>query len=120
MSYNEINIFFRFGFSRVTNERTAEMRDLLYIKLVDLDNSCCNRIVHEQSANIDSFVCPHHIIVGVIKIVGEFIRQVREGEESAALKKSVDTEKLLEEHKKALMKELLALKSDINEIKSKI
>ena len=96
------------------------MRDLLYIKLVDLDNSCCNRIVHEQSSNNDSFVCPHHIIVGVIKIVGEFIRQAREGEESAALKKSVDTEKLLEEHKQALMKELLALKSDINEIKSKI
>ena len=96
------------------------MRDLLYIKLVDLDNSCSNRIVHEKSANNDSFACPHHIIVGVIKIVGEFIRQAREGEESAALKKSVDTGKLLEEHKQALMKELLALKSDINEIKSKI
>ena len=96
------------------------MRDLLYIKLVDLDSSCCNQIVHEKSEKVDSFVCPHHIIVGVIKIVGEFIRQSREGEESAALKKSVDTGKLLEEHKQALMKELMELKSDINEIKSKI
>ena len=91
------------------------MRDLIYIRLVDLDKSTSNKIVIEESTKSNSFECPHHIIVGMIKIVGEFIKQRKNNEEPSILQKKVDTEQLLEIHKDHIIKELLKIKEEIKE-----
>ena len=91
------------------------MRDLIYIRLVDLDKSMSNKIVIEESTKSKSFECPHHIIVGMIKIVGEFIKQRKNNEEPSILQKKVDTEQLLESHKDDIMKALLKIKEEIKE-----
>ena len=122
------NYHFRFGFSRVTSERSAEMKDLTYIKLVDLDKSTCNKIVLEQSSEncVRAFECPHHIIVNLIKIIGEVIRQSRANEDPAELlkqsfqKDSNETPKLLQGYHEDLMKTLLTIKEEIRDIKSKL
>ena len=106
---------FRFGFSRITSEKTAQMKELTFIKLVDLDKSCCNKIVIEKPLDDDiTYIeCPHHIIIGVIRVVSEFIRQARFDEEPAALQKPVDTTKVLEEYHEILMKEIRSIKDEI-------
>ena len=98
------------------------MKELTFIKLVDLDKSTCNKIVREKSLedDIKYFECPHHIIVGVIRIVSEFIRQARFEEEPAVLQKPVDTVKVLEEYHQSLMKELTSIKDEIRDLKLKI
>ena len=98
------------------------MKEITYIKLVDLDQSTCNKIVIERSSDeyMKFFECPHHIIVGVLKVVSEFIRQARYDEELAALQKSVDTGKVLEEYHESLMKELTSIKEEIRELKLKV
>ena len=109
-------MFFRFGFSRVTSDKTAAMKDITYIKIVDYDRSTANKIVMEYSqpeGNGKTFECPHHIIVGVIKVVGEFIRQARFREDPPALQKPTDTKKLLEEYHEKLMKELTDIRQEI-------
>jgi hypothetical protein len=97
------------------------MKELTFIKLVDLDKSPCNKIVVEKSLNEDIkfFECPHHIVVGVIRIVSEVIRQARFEEEPAALQKSVDTVKVLEQYHESLMKELTSIKDEIRDLKLK-
>ena len=91
------------------------MRDLIYIRLVDLDKSMSNKIVIEESTKSKSFECPHHIIVGIIKIVGEFIKQRKNNEEPSILQKKVDTEQLLESHKDYIMKALIKIKEELRE-----
>ena len=118
----KIKLYFpisRFGFSRITSEKTAEMKHIVMIKLVDLDNSPCNRIVFEncEEGKGDSFQCPHHIIVGLIKIVGEIVRLSRSNEEPEILQKATDTVKLLENHHQEFMKELSAIREEIRTMK---
>ena len=91
------------------------MRDLIYIRLVDLDKSMSNKIVIEESTKSKSFECPYHIIAGIIKIVGEFIKQRKNNEEHSILQKKVDTEQLLESHQDHIMKALLKIKEEIKE-----
>lgn len=99
------------------------MKDITYIKIVDFDRSAANKIVMEYSRpeeNGKPFECPHHIIVGVIKVVGEFIRQARFREDPAALQKPIDTTKLLEEYHEKLMKELTNIRQEIKAIKPEV
>ena len=98
------------------------MKDLTYIKLADLDKSTCNKIVIEHpSVGFQRFFeCPHHIIVNVIKIVGEVIKQKRLNEGPPALQQANDTQKILEDHHQELLKTLMNIKEEIREIKSKI
>ena len=95
------------------------MKHIIYIKVVDLDKSPCNQIVLENSQQNDfkSFECPHHIIVGLIKIVGEIVRLQINDEEPAVLQKTTDTERLLEVQHQEFMKELLEIKQDIKSLK---
>ena len=95
------------------------MKHVQMIKLVDLDNSPCNRIVLEncEESKVDSFQCPHHIIVGLIKIVGEIVRLERNNEEPEVLQKATDTMKVLENHHQEFMKELSAIREEIKNIK---
>ena len=115
-------MLFRFAFSRVTSDKTAEMIDITYIRIADLDKSRCNKIIMEHSSEgyVNDFECPHHIIKCLIRIVGEFIRQARLDEEPAVLQKPVDNKKLLEEYHEGLMKELMNIKEEIKELKSKL
>ena len=110
----------RFGFSRVTSDKSADMKHIVYTKIVDLDKSPCNQIVLENSELNDqeSFECPHHIIVGLIKIVGEMVRLAINDEEPEVLQKKNDTEKLLEIHHKEFMKELQEIKKEIECLKT--
>ena len=110
----------RFGFSRVTSDKSADMKHIVYTKIVDLDKSPCNQIVLENSELNDqeSFECPHHIIVGLIKIVGEMVRLAINDEEPEVLQKKNDTEKLLEIHHKEFMKELQEIKKEIESLKT--
>ena len=98
------------------------MKELTFIKLVDLDKSPCNKIVREKSLgdDIKFFECPHHIIVGVIRVISEFIRQAKFDEEPAVLQKPVDTVKVLEEYHQSLIKELTSIKEEIRDLKLKI
>ena len=124
----EIFLYLRFGFSRVTSDKSAEMKDLTYIKLVDLDKSSCNKIILEHSSEncVKAFECPHHIIVGLIKIISEVIRQARDKEDPANelikqnIPKEDNTPKLLEEYHEDLMKTLKGIKEEILELKSKL
>ena len=110
----------RFGFSRVTSDKSADMKHIVYTKIVDLDKSPCNQIVLENSeiSNQESFECPHHIIVGLIKIVGEIVRLQLNDEEPEVLQKKADPEKLLEVHHKKFMKELQEIKKEIQCLKT--
>ena len=110
----------RFGFSRITSDKSADMKHIVYTKIVDLDKSPCNQIVLENSELNDqqSFECPHHIIVGLIKIVGEMVRLQINDEEPEVLQKKTDTEKLLEIHHKEFMKELQEIKKEIECLKT--
>ena len=96
------------------------MKHIVYTKLVDLDKSPCNQIVLENSElnNQESFECPHHIIVGLIKIVGEMVRLKINDEEPEVLQKKNDTEKVLEAHHKEFMKELREIKKEIECLKT--
>ena len=110
----------RFGFSRITSDKSADMKHIVYTKIVDLDKSPCNQIVLENSELNDqkSFECPHHIIVGLIKIVGEIVRLQINDEEPEVLQKKIDTEKLLDVHHKEFMKELQEIKKEIECLKA--
>ena len=66
------------------------------------------------------FECPHHIIVGIIKIIGEVVRQARLNEQPSVLQKKVDTGKIIEDLKQYLMKEFIDIKNEIQEIKMKM
>ena len=98
------------------------MEDLTYVKLVDLDRSTCNKIIieHPSEGYLRFIECPHHIIVNVIKVVAEVIKQQKLGEENPVLQQTNDTRKILEEYHKDLMKTLTNIKNEITEIKSKI
>ena len=95
------------------------MKDITYIKLVDLDKSTCNKIVQECSSEhyINAFCCPHHIIADVIKIVGEYIRQARFNEETPVLQKSTETKMILEKYHENLLNELMSIKDEIRHLK---
>ena len=97
------------------------MKNIIRIKLVDLDSSPCNRIVLEdcEENNQESFECPHHIIAGLIKIVGEVVRLARTSEEPEILQQATDTVKLLEKQHQEFMKELEAIKDEIRSLKLK-
>ena len=97
------------------------MKNIIRIKLVDLDSSPCNRIVLEdcEENNQETFECPHHIIVGLIKIVGEVVRLARTNEEPEILQQATDTAKLLENQHQEFMRELQAIKYEIKSLKSK-
>ena len=92
------------------------------IKIVDLDRSPSNKIVTEFSYEgcVKMFECPHHIIVGIIKIIGEVVRQARLNEQPSVLQKKVDTGKIIEDLKQYLMKEFIDIKNEIQEIKMKM
>ena len=59
------------------NYKKIKMKEVAYIKLVDLEPSPCNQIVVEDSVADKTMLleCPHHIIGNVIKIVGDQIKQ---------------------------------------------
>ena len=97
------------------------MKNIIRIKLVDLDSSPCNRIVLEkcEENTQETFECPHHIIVGLIKIVGELVRLARTNEEPEILQQATDTVKLLENQHQEFMRELKAIKDEIKSLKSK-
>ena len=96
------------------------MKHIVYAMIVDLDRSPCNQIVLENSELNDqkSFECPHHIIVGLIKIVGEMVRLQINDEEPEILQKKTDNEKLLEVHHKEFMKELQKIRREMECLKT--
>ena len=100
------------------------MKDITYIKVADLDKSTSNKVIMEDSTQGSSggFECPHHIIVGVIKVIEEFIRQARFSEDPAVLQKAAatDTKKLLEEYHDKLMKELADIRQEIQNSKLRV
>ena len=98
------------------------MKELAYIKLVDLERSPCNQIIIEDPAEDKKVLleCPHHIIVNVIKIVGDQIRQRKLNEEPPALQQTKDTQKLVKEQHQEMITIINAIKEEINEIKLKV
>ena len=112
----------RFGFSRVTSDKTAEWKDVTLLKIADLDRSPSNKIVSELSSgtSVNSMECPHHIVVGAIKIIGQVIRQAKLGEQPAALQKPIETEKILDDLKQNLTEQLADIKNDMQQIKLKL
>ena len=98
------------------------MKEVAYIKLVDLEPSPCNQIVIEDPAADNTMLleCPHHIIGNVIKIVGDQIKQNKFNEEPPALQQTKDTEKLVKEQHQEMITIINAIKEEINEIKLKL
>ena len=100
--------------ARVTNEKTKTMEEFTYLDIVDLDESCANRLVTESATGSKTLSkCPHHIVKKVVKIVGERIVLYRYEEEPKALQKpSEDLKSLSTQHEKII--------NMITELKEKI
>ena len=98
------------------------MKEVAYVKLVDLEPSPCNQIVVEDSAEDNTMLleCPHHIIVNVIKIVGDQIKQKKFNEEPLALQQTKDTQKLVKEQHQEMITIINTIKEEMNEIKLKV
>ena len=96
------------------------MKNIILVKVVDLDKSPCNKIVIDngEENDIKSFECPHHIVMGLIKIVGEIVQRARYNEEPEILQNKTNTESLLEAHHKEFMKELQEIKEEIKNLKA--
>ena len=72
-------MFFSFLSARLLSEKTAIFQDLIYLELVDLDNSPNNRIVFESTfptITHSYHYCPHNIIQNIIKIIKEEKRKL--------------------------------------------
>ena len=64
--------------------------------------------------------CPHHIIVNVIKIIGDQIKQKKFNEEPPALQQTKDTQKLVKEQHQEMITIINTIKEEMNEIKLKV
>ena len=112
---------FRFGFARVTSEKTVEAKEFTYLKIVDMDPSPCNIIVTETYPDKKTYqVCPHHIVKDTIKILKGQIEQRVNKEDHPTLQQAEDAQKILKRQHQEVMAAINAMKEEINEIKSKM
>lgn len=96
-------------------------KEFTYLMIVDLDKSPCNRIVTASYPDkAKCFVSPHHIVVNVIKILEQQIRQNKLNEEPEALQQTRDTQNIIKDQHREIMTVINDMKEQIKEIKSKI
>ena len=96
------------------------VKELFFVKIVDLDQSPCNKIVRECSPDKPrSWECPHHIVTSIIKIVHEELRRIKLDEESPALQQRTDMQKLIKNQHQELLAAICSMKEEIREIKAK-
>ena len=86
--------------------------------IVDLDESCANRLVHESSLKTKSFVkCPHHIVKKVIQIIGDQIGRERRQEDPPALQKANDNFDMLDAKTDKIINMISEMKEQIDQMK---
>ena len=94
------------------------MEEYTHLDIVDLDESCANRLVNESSLKKKSFVkCPHHIVKKVIQIIGDQIGRERRQEDPPALQKANDNFSMLDAKTDKIISMISELKEQVDQMK---
>ena len=95
------------------------MEEHTHLDIVDLDESCANRLVNESIVKKKSFIkCPHHIVKKVIQIIGDQIGRENRQEDPPALQKANDNFDMLDAKTDKIINMISEMKEQIHQMKT--